>query len=92
MFFILEGALTIEIDGKVTILEAGDSVHFPSSRTHATWNHHQQADDRAPHLHDGCFRRRNIRGQSRDRRSRVARDRRQSRTKATQNKIGADAS
>jgi uncharacterized cupin superfamily protein len=39
MFFILEGALTIEIDGEVTILEAGDSVHFASTRTHATWNH-----------------------------------------------------
>jgi hypothetical protein len=23
----------------VTILEAGDSVHFPSTRTHVTWNH-----------------------------------------------------
>ncbi|MDW6022600.1 XRE family transcriptional regulator [Mesorhizobium sp. BAC0120] len=39
MFFILEGALTIEIDGERTILEAGDSVHFPSTRTHVTWNH-----------------------------------------------------
>jgi transcriptional regulator with XRE-family HTH domain len=39
MFFILEGALTIEIDGEVTILESGDSVHFPSTRTHVTWNH-----------------------------------------------------
>ena len=39
MFFILEGALTIEIDGARTILEAGDSVHFPSTRTHVMWNH-----------------------------------------------------
>lgn len=39
IFFILEGALTIEIDGDRTILNAGDSVHFPSTRTHATWNH-----------------------------------------------------
>lgn len=39
MFFILEGALTIEIDGERTILEAGDSIHFPSTRTHVTWNH-----------------------------------------------------
>jgi len=39
MFFVLEGALTIEIDGIRTILDAGDSVHFPSTRTHATWNH-----------------------------------------------------
>jgi len=42
MFFILEGALTIEIDGDRTILETGDSVHFPSTRTHATWNHTTQ--------------------------------------------------
>jgi transcriptional regulator with XRE-family HTH domain len=39
MFFILDGALTIEIEGEVTVLEAGDSIHFPSSRTHVTWNH-----------------------------------------------------
>jgi transcriptional regulator with XRE-family HTH domain len=39
IFFILEGALTIEIDGERTILGTGDSVHFPSTRTHATWNH-----------------------------------------------------
>ena len=39
LFFILEGALTIEIDGEPTILEAGDSLHFPSTRTHVTWNH-----------------------------------------------------
>ena len=43
MFFILEGALTIEIDGEPTILEAGDSIHFPSTRTHVTWNHTTQA-------------------------------------------------
>jgi transcriptional regulator with XRE-family HTH domain len=39
IFFILEGELTIEIDGERTILQAGDSVHFPSTRTHVTWNH-----------------------------------------------------
>jgi transcriptional regulator with XRE-family HTH domain len=39
MFFILEGALTIEIDGELTVLGAGDSIHFPSTRTHVTWNH-----------------------------------------------------
>ena len=31
-FFILEGAITIYIDGVVNILEAGDSLHFDSSR------------------------------------------------------------
>jgi transcriptional regulator with XRE-family HTH domain len=39
IFFILEGALTVEIDGQRTILEGGDSIHFPSTRTHVTWNH-----------------------------------------------------
>jgi transcriptional regulator with XRE-family HTH domain len=39
IYFILDGALTVEIDGEPNILEAGDSVHFPSIRTHVTWNH-----------------------------------------------------
>ena len=39
IFFIVSGALTIEIDGDRMILEAGDTVHFPSTRTHTTWNH-----------------------------------------------------
>ncbi len=39
IFFIVEGSLTIEIDGERTILEAGDSAHFPSTLTHVTWNH-----------------------------------------------------
>ncbi len=39
IFFIVEGSLTLEVDGERTILEAGDSAHFPSSRTHVTWNH-----------------------------------------------------
>jgi len=39
IFFILEGALTVEVDGERTILNIGDSIHFPSTRTHSTWNH-----------------------------------------------------
>ena len=39
IFFIVEGSLTIEIGGERTILEAGDSAHFPSTMTHVTWNH-----------------------------------------------------
>ncbi|NRP23058.1 HTH-type transcriptional regulator SutR [Ensifer adhaerens] len=39
IFFILQGALTIEIDGEETVLEAGDSAHFLSGLTHLTWNH-----------------------------------------------------
>ena len=42
IFFILEGSLTIEIDGDRTVLEAGDSAHFPSTMTHVTWNHTTQ--------------------------------------------------
>lgn len=39
IFFILEGALTVEVEGECTILDVGDSIHFPSTRTHSTWNH-----------------------------------------------------
>ncbi|WP_309085615.1 cupin domain-containing protein [Chelativorans sp.] len=39
MMFVLEGAITVELEGERIVLEANDSVHFPSSRVHATWNH-----------------------------------------------------
>jgi len=39
IFFILDGALTVEVEGERTILDVGDSIHFPSRRTHSTWNH-----------------------------------------------------
>jgi transcriptional regulator with XRE-family HTH domain len=39
MFFIVDGELTLELDGETMILETGDTAHFPSMRTHATWNH-----------------------------------------------------
>ena len=39
IFYIVSGALTLELDGERMILEAGDTVHFPSTRTHVTWNH-----------------------------------------------------
>jgi transcriptional regulator with XRE-family HTH domain len=39
IFYIVSGALTLELDGERMILEAGDTVHFPSTRVHATWNH-----------------------------------------------------
>ncbi|MEX0627600.1 MAG: XRE family transcriptional regulator [Cucumibacter sp.] len=39
IFFILDGSLTVEVEGEKTTLEAGDSIHFPSTRTHSTWNH-----------------------------------------------------
>ncbi|MGV3553580.1 helix-turn-helix domain-containing protein [Rhizobium sp.] len=39
IFFIVSGALTLELDGERMILDAGDTVHFPSTRIHTTWNH-----------------------------------------------------
>lgn len=39
IFFILDGAITVEVEGERTVLAAGDSLHFPSKRTHSTWNH-----------------------------------------------------
>ena len=37
--FMVEGALTVEIEGAAYQLEQGDSLHFASTRTHTTWNH-----------------------------------------------------
>ena len=39
IFFVLDGALTVEVDGERVVLEAGDSIHFQSTRVHSTWNH-----------------------------------------------------
>lgn len=39
MFFMLEGELTVEIEGHAEILYKGDSMHFDSHRIHCTWNH-----------------------------------------------------
>lgn len=39
MFFILKGAITIEVEDEVTVLSAGDSIHFDSTRRHSSWNH-----------------------------------------------------
>lgn len=39
MMFVLDGSITVELDGERNVLESGDSLHFPSSRTHSTWNH-----------------------------------------------------
>jgi len=39
MFYILDGEITVEIEGSVQILRPGDSIHFDSNRTHSTWNH-----------------------------------------------------
>ncbi len=42
MLFVLEGVITAEVDGVRSILEKGDSIHFPSSKVHSTWNHSDQ--------------------------------------------------
>lgn len=42
LFFILSGALTVEIEGQRHVLNAGDSIHFASTRVHSSWNHTDQ--------------------------------------------------
>ncbi|WP_428928911.1 helix-turn-helix domain-containing protein [Marinibacterium sp. SX1] len=39
IFFVLEGACTVELEGNRVVMEAGDSLHFSSQRLHSTWNH-----------------------------------------------------
>jgi transcriptional regulator with XRE-family HTH domain len=39
IFFILDGSITVEVEGDRFVLQTGDSIHFPSTRTHSTWNH-----------------------------------------------------
>ena len=39
MFYVINGEITVEIEGDVDILRKGDSIHFDSRRVHVTWNH-----------------------------------------------------
>lgn len=39
IFYVLEGGITVELEGEVHVLEAGDSLHFQSTRVHSSWNH-----------------------------------------------------
>ncbi|NRA86604.1 MAG: helix-turn-helix transcriptional regulator [Rhizobiales bacterium] len=39
LLYILEGALTIELDGIERVLIEGDSIHYKSTRPHRSWNH-----------------------------------------------------
>lgn len=39
MFYVLEGAVTVEVAGERSVLEAGDSLHFQSTKIHSSWNH-----------------------------------------------------
>ena len=42
LFYILEGAITVETEDESTVLEAGSSIHFKSTRRHSSWNHGAQ--------------------------------------------------
>jgi len=39
MFYVIDGEITVEIEGETEILRKGDSIHFNSRRVHSTWNH-----------------------------------------------------
>jgi len=39
LWFVLEGGVTVEVEGSATVLGAGDSLHFSSERRHVSWNH-----------------------------------------------------
>ena len=39
LFYVLDGELTVEVEDERTILKAGDSIHFASTRLHSAWNH-----------------------------------------------------
>ena len=42
LFYVLEGAVTVETEDESTVLEAGSSIHFKSTRRHSSWNHGTQ--------------------------------------------------
>ena len=87
MFYILDGAVTVEVDGKRTVLEAGNSVHFPSTLKHSIWNHTtspRRFCRSARWTCSGTERR----GPGRSQRGRVAGDRPQARNKASKTKKG----
>lgn len=39
LFYMLAGALTVEVEGEKHVLKPGDSLHFPSHKVHSTYNH-----------------------------------------------------
>jgi len=39
IFYVLEGGITVEVDGEAHVLATGDSIHFPSTLVHSSWNH-----------------------------------------------------
>lgn len=39
IFYMLSGAITVEVEGERHVLQPGDSLHFSSNKVHSTWNH-----------------------------------------------------
>ena len=39
LFFVIRGSLTVEVEGRRTVLGEGDSIHYPSHNRHSSWNH-----------------------------------------------------
>ncbi|MFH1795271.1 MAG: XRE family transcriptional regulator [Pseudomonadota bacterium] len=39
IFYVLEGGITVEVEGETHVLGVGDSLHFPSTKVHSSWNH-----------------------------------------------------
>ena len=39
IFYVLAGEITVELEGRRTVLRKGDTIHFDSTRIHCTWNH-----------------------------------------------------
>lgn len=39
ILYVLDGALTVDVGGQQTVLQAHDSIHFPGMVPHTWWNH-----------------------------------------------------
>jgi transcriptional regulator with XRE-family HTH domain len=40
--FVLEGTLTVEVDGATYVLQSGDMISYSSRRPHRLWNHNRK--------------------------------------------------
>lgn len=43
LHFVLQGSITIKLNGEPHVLGAGDSIHFRSDQLHSSWNHTSEA-------------------------------------------------
>src|SRR5687768_3928206 len=41
-FTVIQGSLMVRLNGKVSIIKAGDTLHIPAKAVHAMWNHSGQ--------------------------------------------------